>query len=92
MIFPSVVLPTPTYFIPLSVYLSIYLSIFYSRILLLSRHFYRSRPREAASRATPRERLPPDLSAPSGRVIGIQSGSKALASALHLDDARALRQ
>ena len=49
------------------------------------RIFYRSRPREAASRATPRERLPPDLSAPSGRVIGIRSGSKALASALHLE-------
>ena len=36
--------------------------------------------------------LPPDLTAPSGRVIGIRPVSKALASALLLDDARALRQ
>ena len=38
------------------------------------------------------ERLPPDLSAPRGRVIGIRSASKALASALHLEAERALQR
>ena len=42
--------------------------------------------------ASARDRLPPDLSAPSGRVIGIRSGSKALASDLHLEAELALRQ
>ena len=42
--------------------------------------------------ASARECLPADLSAPSGRVIGIRSGSKALASALHLEAELALRQ
>ena len=42
--------------------------------------------------ASARERLPPDVSAPSGRMIGIRPDVKALASALHLEAELALRQ